>query len=223
MPLLLQTGASGIDVSDRVHAFLPELHERGVIPDDVEVAVVFDQSQYVRDALENLRLEAVLGAVLASLVVLLFLGSLRVTWIVALSIPLSILAALVGLYFTGHTLNIMTLGGLALILGRVVDDSIVDVENTVRHLNLGKDPLTAARDSADKISIPVLLATITTVVVFFPITFMAGLGKYLLTPLAASATMAMFASYVVSRTVSPLYCSRFLRPHHAREGVFDRF
>src|SRR5947209_8975317 len=162
MPLLLQTGASGIDVSDRVHAFLPELHEPGVIPDDVEVDVAFDQSQYVRDALENLRLEAVLGAALASLVVLLFLGSLRSTWIVALSIPLSVLAAFMGLYFSGHTLNIMTLGGLALILGRIIDDSIVAVENTVRHLKLGAAPLEAARESAHEIAVPVLMATIAT-------------------------------------------------------------
>src|SRR5204862_7942349 len=111
------------------------------------------QSLYVRDAISNLQLEAVLGAVLASLVVLLFLGSLRSTWIVMLSIPLSVLMALAGLYFTGHTLNIMTLGGLALILGRVVDDCIVDVENTVRHLNLGKEPLEAARDSANELAV----------------------------------------------------------------------
>jgi multidrug efflux pump subunit AcrB len=225
MPLLRQAGASAVAVVDTVKAFLPRLHERGTVPDDVKVEVAFDQAQYVRDALSNLRLEALGGAVLASLVVLLFLGSLRTTWIVALSIPLSILVAFAGLYYTGHTLNIMTLGGLALILGRVVDDSIVDVENTMRHLNMGKDPLTAARDSANEISVPVLLATITTVVVFFPITLMSGLGKYLFTPLAASATMAMVASYLVSRTVSPLYCAKFLRPHHAKEGFaawFDR-
>src|SRR5262249_57221233 len=114
-----------------------------------EVELAFDQSLYVRDALANLRNEAFLGAVLASLVVLLFLGSLRATWIVALSIPLSLLAAFAGLYFTGETLNIMTLGGLALALGRVIDDSVVDVENTVRHLAMGKSPEQAALDSAD--------------------------------------------------------------------------
>src|SRR5262249_3517595 len=141
------------------------------------------------------------------------LGSLRSSLIVALSIPLSILAAFLGLYFTGHTLNIMTLGGIALVLGRVVDDSIVDVENTVRHLNMGKTPLEAARDSAEEIAVPVLMATVTTVVVFFPITFMTGVGKYLFTPLAVSAALAMFASYLVSRTVSPMYCARYLRPH----------
>jgi len=211
MPLLRQTGASAIDVVDRVRAFLPQLRERNVIPDDVDVEVAFDQSQYVRDALENLRLEAVLGAVLASLVVLLFLGSMRSTGIVALSIPLSVLAAFMGLYFTGHTLNIMTLGGLALILGRIVDDSIVDVENTVRHLRMGASPLEAARESAREIAVPVLMATVTTMVVFFPLTLMSGVGKHLFMPLAASACMALAASYLVSRTVSPLMCSRFLK------------
>lgn len=217
MPLLRQAGASAVKVVDNVKAFLPELHRRGIVPEDVAVEVAFDQSQYVRDALANLRLEALLGAVLASLVVLLFLGSLRSTWIVALSIPLSVLTALMGLFFLGHTLNIMTLGGLALILGRVVDDCIVDVENTVRHFAMGKEPLAAVRDSAAEISIPVLLATVTTVVVFFPLAFMVGIGKYLFLPLALSATLAMAASYIVARTVSPLYNSRFLRADHHAE------
>ncbi len=223
MPLLRQAGASAVRVVDQVQSFLPELHQRGVVPEDVQIEVAFDQSQYVRDALANLRFEALSGAGLASLVVLLFLGSLRSTCIVAVSIPLSILAALIGLYFTGHTLNIMTLGGLALVLGRLVDDSIVDVENTVRHLNMGKSPLQAARDSAEEISIPVLLATLTTVVVFLPITFMSGMGKYLFTPLAISASLAMLASYIVSRTVSPLYCSRFLRAHQEKGRIPWRF
>lgn len=217
MPLLRQAGASAVRVVDNVKDFLPHLHRRGTIPADVEVEVAFDQSQYVRDALANLRMEGVLGAVLASLVVLLFLGSLRSTWVVALSIPLSVMAAFLGLYFLGHTLNIMTLGGLALILGRVVDDTIVDVENTVRHLNMGKTPLEAVRASAAEIATPILMATLTTVIVFFPLTFLTGVGKYLFTPLAVSATLAMVASYLVSRTVSPLYCAQFLRPHHEKE------
>jgi multidrug efflux pump subunit AcrB len=223
MPLLRQAGASAIRVVDNVKAFLPELRARGSVPEDVHVEVAFDQAQYVRDALTNLRLEAVVGALLASLVVLLFLGNLRSTWIVALSIPLSVLAAFVGLYFTGHTLNIMTLGGLALVLGRILDDSIVDVENTVRHLQLGKTPFQAALDSANEIAVPVFMATLTTVVVFFPITFMEGIGKYLFTPLAVSAAMAMFASYFVSRTVSPVCCARFLRPHQEKERFPWRF
>jgi multidrug efflux pump subunit AcrB len=220
MPLLRQAGASAVRVVDNVQEFLPQLRERGVVPDDVEVEVAFDQSQYVREALANLRLEALTGAVLASLVVLLFLGSLRSTFIVALSIPLSVLAAFTGLYFTGYTLNIMTLGGLALVLGRVVDDSIVDVENTVRHLSMGKAPYQAALDSAREISVPVLIATITTVVVFLPLTFLTGTGQFLFSPLAVSASLAMFASYFVSRTVSPLYCARHLRPHSEAKEWF---
>jgi multidrug efflux pump subunit AcrB len=215
MPLLRQAGASAVEVVDNVQAFLPELKRRGYVPDDVDIEVAFDQSQYVRDALSNLLKEGLLGAVLASLVVLLFLGSYRTTWIVALSIPLSLLAAFVGLYFVGETLNIMTLGGLALVLGRLVDDSVVDVENTVRHLTMGKTPFQAALDSAHEIAVPVLMATITTVIVFLPLVFMTGMGKYLFTPLAVSVALALFASYVVSRTVSPLMCARLLRPHGA--------
>jgi multidrug efflux pump subunit AcrB len=211
MPLLRQAGASAVRVVDNVNAFLEELRQRDSIPDDVDIEVAFDQSVYVRDALANLRYEAIVGAGLAALVVLLFLGSLRTTWIVALSIPLSLLAAFAGLYFTGETLNIMTLGGLALVLGRVVDDSVVDVENTVRHLGMGKTPFQAALDSASEISIPVLMATVTTVIVFLPMVFMTGMGKYLFTPLAVSVALALFASYIVSRTVSPLLCARYLR------------
>ena len=142
MPLLRQAGASavtrrgqrqGVPAASCTSAAPSPRTSRSRSPSTSRI--------YVRDALANLRLEAILGAVLASLVVLLFLGSLRSTWIVALSIPLSLLAAFAGLYFTGQTLNIMTLGGLALVLGRVVDDSVVDVENTVRHLGMGKTPL----------------------------------------------------------------------------------
>lgn len=223
MPLLRQAGASAVRVVDNVKEFLPELYERGIVPEDVKIDLAFDQSQYVRDAMANLRLEAVMGAVLASLVVLLFLGTLRGTWIVALSIPLSVLAAFAGLYFAGHTLNIMTLGGLALVLGRVVDDTIVDVENTVRHLGMSKPAEQAVRESATEIALPVLLSTIVTVVVFLPLMFLEGVGKYLFTPLAVSAALAMFASYVVSRTVSPMCNARFLRPHHEREPFPWRF
>jgi multidrug efflux pump subunit AcrB len=222
MPLLRQAGASAVRVVDNVQKFLGELRRRGTVPEDVQLEVAFDQSIYVRDALTNLRNEALLGAVLASLVVLLFLGSLRTTWIVAISIPLSLLAAFAGLYFTGETLNIMTLGGLALVLGRLVDDSVVDVENTVRHLGMGKTPFQAALDSAHEIAVPVLMATVTTVVVFLPLVFMTGMGKYLFTPLAVSVALALFASYFVSRTVSPLLCARHLTPEMASHGTGAR-
>ncbi|MFO0845057.1 MAG: efflux RND transporter permease subunit [Gemmataceae bacterium] len=227
MPLLRQAGASAVRVVDNVRAFLDELKRRGTVPDDVEIEVAFDQSVYVRDALSYLRKEAILGAVLASLVVLLFLGSLRTTWIVAVSIPLALLTAFAGLYFTGETLNIMTLGGLALVLGRVVDDSVVDVENTIRHLAMGKTPFQAALDSASEIAVPVFMAMLTTVIVFLPLVFMSGMGKYLFTPLAVSVSLALFGSYLVSRTVSPLLCSRFLTAaiaqHHDRAERFPRW
>ncbi len=222
MPLLRQAGASAVRVVDNVQDFLPQLHKRGIVPDDVNVEVAFDQSQYVREALDNLRLEGLMGAVLSSLVVLLFLGTLRATWIVALAIPLSVLCAFTGLYFLGLTINIMTLGGLALVLGRVVDDSIVDVENTVRHLGQGKAPLEAARDSAAEIAVPVFMATITTIVTFLPITFMTGMGKFMFTPLAVAASLAMVASYIISRTVSPMCCARFLRSAH-EQARFPRW
>ena len=223
MPLLRQAGSSAVDVVDNVKDFLPKLKAEGVVPEDVEVEVAFDQSQYVRDALANLNFEGVLGAVLASLVVLLFLGSLRSTLIVALAIPLSVFFAFTGLYFSGQTLNIMTLGGLALVLGRVVDDSIVDVENTVRHLNMGKSPHDAALDSAREIAVPVLMATITTVIVLAPLALMSGVAKYLFTPLAISASLAMFASYIVSRTVSPVCCARWLKPHTEQKERMPRW
>ncbi len=213
MPMLRQSGASAVRVVDNVKEFLPLLKERGVVPEDVDVEVAFDQAQYVRDAMANLRFEGILGACLASLVVLLFLGNLRGTWIVALAIPLSILFAFAGLFVAGQTLNIMTLGGLALVLGRVVDDTIVDVENTTRHLKMGKSPLEAVLASAREIAVPVLMATVTTVVVFLPLTMLTGVAKYLFTPLALSAGLAMFASYIVSRTVSPACCVRFLKVH----------
>jgi multidrug efflux pump subunit AcrB len=222
MPLLRQAGASAVRVVDNVQKFLPELQQRGAVPEDVELEVVFDQSIYVRDALANLRYEGLVGAILASLVVLLFLGNLRTTWIVALAIPLSLLTAFVGLYFAGETLNIMTLGGLALVLGRLVDDAVVDVENTVRHLEMGKTPFQAALDSAQEIAVPVLMATVTTVIVFLPLVFMTGLGKYLFTPLAISVAFALFASYLVSRTVSPLLCAQWLRTPSPEQREADR-
>ncbi len=224
MPLLRQAGASAVRVVDNVQTALEELKRRGTVPEGVELEVAFDQSIYVRDALANLRHEAILGAVLASLVVLLFLGSLRATCIVALAIPLSLLAAFAGLYFTGETLNIMTLGGLALVLGRVVDDVVVDVENTIRHLGMKKTPFQAALDSATEIAVPVLMATVITVIVFLPLVFMTGMGKYLFTPLAVSVALALFASYIVSRTVSPLFNSLYLTNemanHHHRTERF---
>jgi len=217
IPVFRRPGSNTIEVVEGVKKRIPEFLDRlprkeGAKDSGLNLDVVADQSVFVRDAIKSLTWEGVLGAGLAALMVLVFIGSVRSTVIIALTIPLSALAAVIGLYFTGNTLNAMTLGGLALVMGRLVDDPIVDIENTFRHLEMGKNPKRAALDSAMEIAMPVLVATITTVVVFFPVVFLFGMGKYLFTPLALSVAFAMFASYVLSRTLSPAFCAYFLKP-----------
>jgi multidrug efflux pump subunit AcrB len=228
IPIYRRPGANTIQVVEGIRKSIPEIKSRlpGRGPQELNLDVVADQSVYVRENIASLLWEAGLGAVLASLMILVFLGSVRSTVVIALAIPLSALAAVIGLYFTGQTLNAMTLGGLALVMGRLVDDAIVDVENTFRHLEMGKPPKRAALDSAVEIALPVLVSTITTVAVFFPVVFLYGMGKYLFTPLALSVFFAMFASYLLSRTVSPAYCAYFLRADadpHKRFWLFRQF
>lgn len=225
IPIFRRPGSNTIEVVEGVKERIPEFLKRlpvkeGRQDSGLNLDVVADQSVFVRNAISSLTWEGILGAVLASLMVLIFIGSVRSTVIIALTIPLSVLVAVIGLYFTGNTLNAMTLGGLALVMGRLVDDPIVDIENTFRHLDMGKSPRQAALDSAMEIAMPVLVATITTVVVFFPVVFLFGMGKYLFTPLAISVAFAMFASYLLSRTLSPAYCAYFLKPHRPGEKRF---
>lgn len=210
IPIYRQPGANTIQVAEGVKKALAGIQAR--IPQGVDLKVIFDQSVYVRHSLASLEKEVILGAMLAALMVLLFLGSARFTVVIFLTIPLSILAAFIGLYATGNTLNMMTLGGLALAVGRLVDDSIVVLENTVRHLRMGKPALAAAKDAAEEVAMPVIVSTITTVVVFFPVVFISGLGRFLFSPLALSVAFAMAASYVLALTLIPAYSSRFLHP-----------
>ncbi len=191
IPIYRQPGANTIEVVEGVKRALANIKSR--IPSGIDLRVIFDQSLYVRRSLGSLEKEAMLGAVLAGLMVLVFLGSARFTVVVTLTIPLSILAALIGLYATGNTLNSMTLGGLALAVGRLVDDSIVVLENTVRHLRMGKPALDAAREAAEEVAMPVIVSTITTVVVLSPVVFLTGLGRFLFSPLALSVAFAMGA------------------------------
>jgi multidrug efflux pump subunit AcrB len=235
IPIFRRPGSNTIEVVSGVQERIPEFLDRlppkegytdpitGKAASGLNLDVVADQSVFVRNAIRSLTWEGILGAVLASLMVLVFIGSFRSTIIIALTIPLSALVAVVGLYFTGNTLNAMTLGGLALVMGRLVDDPIVDIENTFRHLEMGKLPRQAALDSAMEIAMPVLVATITTVVVFFPVVFLFGMGKHLFTPLALSVAFAMFASYFLSRTLSPAFCAYFLRAHRPDEKRFVLF
>lgn len=233
IPILRRPGSNTIEVVDGVKQSIPTFLDRlppqkdtkgEDLPDSgLKLDVVADQSVFVRNAVNSLLWEGALGAVLACLMVLVFIGSFRSTVVIALTIPLAALVAVIGLYFTGNTLNLMTLGGLALVMGRLVDDPIVDIENTFRHLDMGKTPRQAALDSAMEIAMPVLVATITTVAVFFPVVFLYGMGKYLFQPLTLSVAFAMFASYVLSRTLSPAYCAYFLKAHGPNEKRFWLF
>ncbi len=226
IPIYRQPGANTIGVVDAVKQAIGEILTR--LPQGIKLDLVFDQSVYVRKAIRGLESEARLGALLAGLMILLFIGSFRSTVVIMLSIPLSVMAAIIGLYFTGNSLNVMTLGGLALAVGRLVDDSIVVLENTHRHLAMEKEPGIAALDAADEVRMPILVATIVTVVVFAPVVLLTGIGKFLFTPLALSVTVAMLASYVAALTVVPVYCSKFLRSATATQrgprwfGAFER-
>ncbi|NRA75117.1 MAG: efflux RND transporter permease subunit, partial [Planctomycetes bacterium] len=180
--------------------------------------VVMDQSIFVRDSISALEHEGLIGAFLAGLIVLLFIGSVRSMLIILLSLPLSALAAFIGLYFSGNTINSMTLGGLALAVGLIVDQAIVTLENISRHLSLGKTPVRAALDGASEVAGPVFVATITIMVVFFPVVLLSGISKFLFAPLAISVILAMGASYLVALTIVPLCCARFLKTRSAGES-----
>jgi multidrug efflux pump subunit AcrB len=208
IPIYRQPGANTIGVVEGIKGAIGEISAR--LPKGINLDVVLDQSVYVRKAIASLEREGLLGMLLAGLMILLFIGSFRSTVAILLSIPLSIMAAVMGLFFTDNSLNLMTLGGLALAIGRLVDDSIVVLENTHRHLAMGKAPEAAALDAAEEVRMPILVATITTVVVFAPVVFLSGIGKFLFTPLALSVTLAMLASYIVALTIVPVYCARFL-------------
>jgi hydrophobe/amphiphile efflux-1 (HAE1) family protein len=203
-----QPGANTIGVVDAVTATMKNL--RGV-PPNVNLALSFDQSTYIRAAVKALQHEAVQGGLLAIAVILFFLASLRATGIVAVAIPLSIVATFVVLYFTGQTLNVFTLGGLALGVGRLVDDSIVELENIHRHLALGQGRKQAVLAAAQEVAMPILVSTITTIVVFFPVLFLAGIARFLFLPLALTIAFALTMSFFVSRTVTPLLCLYWLK------------
>ncbi len=207
--VLKQPGANTISVVDAVQKALPNL--RGV-PANVKLAISFDQSSYIRAAVSSLEHEAVQGGLLAVAVILLFLVSLRATGIIAIAIPLSIIATFILLYFTGNTLNVFTLGGLALGVGRLVDDSIVELENIHRHLATGQTRKNAVLAAAQEVAMPILVSTITTIVVFFPVLFLAGVAKNLFVPLAMTISFALTMSFFVSRTVTPLLCFYVLKP-----------
>jgi len=184
------------------------------IPPGLKADVVFDQSLFVKRAIETLLHEGALGVFLTSLMILIFLGSMRATVAVCLSIPLSALATFLVLYLGGGSINTMILGGLALAFSRLIDNSVVVIENIFRHLELGESPEAAAEKGGREVALPVLAATLTTVVVFFPVTLLYGVSKFLFSSLALAVVISLFASYAVALTVVPLFCAKLIKGHH---------
>ncbi|MEM9645302.1 MAG: efflux RND transporter permease subunit, partial [Planctomycetota bacterium] len=214
-PLLREPGENTIAVVDRIYegiaSEIPKMKERGDIPEATEVTLVSDQSDYIRNAMTNLLTQVGLGALLVMMVVLVFLRRIVPTIIIVSTIGLAILMGALGFAFSGQTINVMTLGGLALAIGTVVDAGIVVVENIVRHSRMGKSPVDAARDGTQEVSGPILAGTATTLAVFLPAVFLTGMIKYLFTPLSLAATLTIGASYLLALTVVPAFCATFVR------------
>lgn len=233
IPIYRQPGANSIEIVDRINARLDQILQRlkTMEPekaDGLQLNVVMDQSEGVRENLEGLQIAGGLGALLAGIVVLLFLGNWRLTTIIVLAIPLSILAAFIGLFYTGDTINAMTLGGLALAIGILIDQAIVVLDNIVRHRNMGKTRMEAAVDGTKEVALPLAVSILTFIVVFFPVVFLSGLARYLFTPLALAVTFSVVASYLVAIFFVPVCAVRFLgkrregedtRPDHEKPGL----
>ncbi|HTX76146.1 MAG TPA: efflux RND transporter permease subunit [Terracidiphilus sp.] len=181
------------------------------IPQQLQTAVVFDQSIFVKLALKNLIKEAGIGLVLTGFMILIFLGSPRATFAVMLSIPLSALVCILITNLMGGSINTMLLGGLALAFSRLIDDSVVVLENIFRFMEMGSPPREAAELGGMEVSLAVLAATSTTSIVFFPVTFLTGISKYIFTPLGLGVVLSIFASYFFAMTVVPLFCAKFVR------------
>ncbi|MGH7272527.1 MAG: efflux RND transporter permease subunit, partial [Polyangiaceae bacterium] len=208
IPIYRQPGANTLGVVHELRKALDGL--RASLPKGISLDVVFDQSTFVRHAIRALGTEAALGALLAALMVILFLRSFRASAVVILTIPLSVLVALIALFLTGQSVNAMTLGGLALAVGRLVDDAIVVLENIVRHRHAGKPIHEAIEEGTREVGAPIFVATAATCIVFVPVFFLEGLSKFLFGPLALAVTFAMVASYVIALTVVPIYARRVL-------------
>ena len=215
-PLLREPGSNTIAVVDRIRdgirEEIPRMKDRGEIPAAAQVALVGDQSGYIRDAIANLQLQLLLGAALVAVVVAVFLRRWVPTVAILLLLPLSMVIGLLGLSWTGMTINVMTLGGLALAVGTVVDAGIVVVESISRRLDRGSAPAEAARLGTEEVAAPVLAGTITTLAIFLPALFLTGMVRFLFEPLAVAAALAIGVSYLLAMTLLPAFAARFFRP-----------
>ena len=211
MSILKIGDASTLDIVDSLNGMLPAI--RAAIPQNLDIHSLSDQSLFVRAAISGVIREGVIAAGLTGLMILLFLGSWRSTLIIAISIPLSILASIIALSALGQTINIMTLGGLALAVGILVDDATVTIENINSHLEEGKEVYDAIMEGAHQIAVPAFVSTLSICIVFVPIFFLGGVAKYLFAPLAEAVVFAMLASYVLSRTLVPTLSLFWLKKH----------
>src|SRR5882724_6255354 len=219
LPILKQGGDTNtIAVVDGIQTALKHLVD---IPTQLKARVVFDQSLFVKTAIDNLLHEGAIGLILTGVMILLFLGSLRATAAVFLSIPLSALATFLALSVTGGTVNTMVLGGLALAFSRLIDNSVIVLENIFRHLEMGEAPEVAAERGGQEVALAVLAATLTTAIVFFPVVFLYGVSRFLFVALALAVILSLFASYFVAMTVVPLFCAKLIKKHQADEEVGD--
>src|SRR5262249_37294502 len=220
LTILKSGGASTLDVVDRVRARMPSV--LATLPRSLKLDFLFDQSLFVRASINGVLREAIIAACLTGLMILLFLGSWRSTLIVVISIPLSILSSIIVLSFLGETINIMTLGGLALAVGMLVDDATVEIENTHRNIEMGKPIFKAILDGAQQVATPAFVSTLSISIVFVSVMFLTGAAKSLFTPLAMAVVFAMLPSYLLSRTLVPTLI-RYLLPrevalYRARAG-----
>jgi CzcA family heavy metal efflux pump len=226
LTVLKNGGASTLDIVKNIKAMLPDLLKR--VPREMNVKLLFDQSLFVRAAISGVVREALTAACLTAAMILLFLGSWRSTLIIAVSIPLSILSSVLLLSSLGETFNIMTLGGLALAVGILVDDATVTIENIERHLRMRKELNQSILDGAKEIAVPALVSTLSICIVFVPMFFLTGVARYLFVPLAESVVFAMLASYFLSRTLVPTLVMYLLRgheldSHNEPRSIFGRF
>src|SRR5437879_4563194 len=218
--------ASTLSIVSAIYSALPKI--KATLPSQLVITPQFDQSLFVRASLQGVLREAGIGAVLTSLSILMFLGSWRSTLIIAISIPLSILTSLLVLSALGQTINIMTLGSLALAVGILVDDATVTIENIERQMATGKELIQAILDGAEQIAVPALVSTLSISIVFVPMFFLTGVARYLFVPLAEAVVFALLASYLFSRTLIPTLVMYLLRGHELDthkppSTIFGRF
>ena len=214
LTILKNGGTSTLSIVSDVKKMLPRI--KASLPAELNITPLFDQSVFVRASVSGVTREATIAALLTGLMILLFLGSLRSTLIVCISIPLSILTSIIVLNLMGQTINVMTLGGLALAVGILVDDATVEIENTNRNIAMKKPLVQAILDGAQQIATPALVSTLAICIVFVPVLLLTGSAKYLFTPLAMAVVFAMLTSYLLSRTLVPTMMHYLLRPELAR-------